>query len=127
MAQTAKHPIATPLPIDREIEDFLVDRQSRNLSNKTMLWRAFTISENAQSTTDVDAPLVRRFLLYLSNQGFNDGGVHNVFGALCAFLRWYATEYTPKDWANPLNKVKAPRHSQVTVIRLSFCFYWTAG
>lgn len=52
--------------------------------------------------------MLRRFVLEIS-ETHNPGGVHAVYRAVNAFLRWYDLEVEPEHWKNPMPKVKAPR------------------
>ena len=38
----------------------------------------------------------------------NPGGVHAVYRAVKAFLRWYDVEVEPQGRTNPMGKVRAP-------------------
>lgn len=110
----------TPVPlIDRQIEEFTIDRHARNLSPRTLQWYAHSLKlwrahlaelriEDAATVTPTD---LRRFILHLTERGHNAGGVANVYGAVRAFLRWFAAEYAPSGWQNPLDKVKTPKRS----------------
>jgi integrase/recombinase XerD len=118
---TAKNNIpVSAFPLDRTIGEFVVDRQARNLAPKTLQWythslrifRNYAVENEITSTEAITPHLVRRFLLYLSECVHNAGGVHNIFGALKAYLRWYVDEYAPPNWQNPLNKVKTPKRPQ---------------
>jgi len=119
-SQPSQLKIVSQSPLDCELREFLIDRQARNLTPKTLswyrqsldIWRAFLRSEDIQATADVTASTVRRFLLDLAAHGHNAGGVVNIFGAVKAFLRWYADESAPAGWQDPLSKVKNPRRPQ---------------
>lgn len=107
----------TPLTLKSEIDEFLIDRQARNLSPRTVqwythslnIWAEYTIGLGIHATQAVNPTSLRRFLLYLNERGHNPGGVNNIFGAVKAYLRWYQAEYAGPSWANPLTKVKNPR------------------
>ena len=100
----------------QEIDAFLIDRRARALSPRTIDYYAqkltpFRVYLQAQGITAVEsitAPIVRRFLLQLS-ETHNAGGMHAVYRAVKAFLRWYETEVEPEGWTNPMAKVKAPK------------------
>lgn len=109
--------------LDLDLQEFLIDREARNLAPKTLRWytqslailRSFLRSQNVKSTADVTAPILRRFLLHLKERGHNLGGVRNIYGAVKAFLNWYAEENVPADWSNPLRKVKTPRTPELVL------------
>ena len=104
-------------PHEYDLREFVLDRQARNLTPKTLLWyshsldiwHAFARASQIQTTEELTPSIVRRFLLHLADAGHNAGGVANIFGALKAFLNWYETESAGADWQNPLHKVKNPR------------------
>lgn len=106
--------------LDNELQEFLIDRQARNLSPKTLLWyrdsltlwRDFVVSHGMQATASVDSGAIRRFLLYLAERGHNAGGVANIYGAVKAYFTWYGNEYAPTSWSNPLKKVKSPKRPE---------------
>ncbi|TFH33925.1 MAG: site-specific integrase, partial [Anaerolineales bacterium] len=43
------------------------------------------------------------------------GGRHAIYRAIRAFFLWYEDETEPKDWSNPIRKVKAPRVPSETI------------
>lgn len=115
MATLSKERPATQ--IERELQEFFIDRQARNLTPKTLHWytynlttfASYSIEHGIKATIDITPRHIRRFLIYLSQQNYNDGGVYAIFGALRAYLRWYIAEFEPVDWTNPLDKVEAPK------------------
>ncbi len=106
--------------LERELQEFFIDRQARNLTPKTLHWYThnltlfaeYAIAQGIEATIDIKPRQIRRFLIHLSEQHFNDGGVYAVFGALRAYLRWFIVEYEPSNWANPLDKVESPKRPQ---------------
>ena len=46
--------------------------------------------------------------MWLEEVGHNPGGRHAHFRAIRSFLYWYENDAEPKDWKNPIKKVKAP-------------------
>lgn len=115
MAKRSAH--NPPATLTQSVDDFLIDRQARNLSPRTLawyrhslrIWTAHAATLGVHTAHAVTAPTLRRFLLDLAERGHNPGGVQNIFGAVKAFLRWYRTEYASPDWVDPLAKVKQPR------------------
>jgi integrase/recombinase XerD len=105
--------------LDAEIQDFLFDRQARNLSSKTVhyyrqtltAWREFLRAQSVTKTEDVTAAHVRRYLVQLAEQGRTAGGVATMYTAVRVFLRWYIEEYNPANW-NPLARIKTPKRSK---------------
>lgn len=106
--------------IDLDLNEFLIDRRARNLRPKTLLWysqslnlfRDFLAAQNVYDLADVTSGVLRRFLVFLTEQGHNAGGVKNVFGAVRAWLLWFGEEHAPEGWANPLRKVKTPKATE---------------
>ncbi len=96
---------------------FLTDRRSQNLTRKTIEFyqsqlQCFVKWCTAQSVSTVDQitpEVMRLYMLRLSEDGHNSGGVHVSYRTVRAFLRWYEQEFEPAAWRNPLKKVKPPR------------------
>jgi integrase/recombinase XerD len=104
------------LPLRQEIQAFLVDRQSRGLSKGTIKFyseklRAFllyTETHQVGGIRTISPQILRDYLLELTSN-HTPGGVHAAYRALRAFLRWWEEEEEPRDWKNPIAKVRAPR------------------
>jgi integrase/recombinase XerD len=104
----------------QDLQEFYLDRQARNLAPKTLLWYThalnhwfdYAISQDITHTDRVTPSHLRRFLVTLTENGHNAGGVANIFGAVKAFLNWYADEAAPAGWQNPLRKVKNPKRPE---------------
>ena len=102
--------------LPREIEGFLLDRRARGLSPRTVEWyaeklmdfQAFVAGHEVRSLMDLTPTLVRRYLLEAAEH-HNPGGVHGLYRALRALVRWFAEEYEPSGWRDPLRRVRAPR------------------
>lgn len=122
---------ATPKPIDRDLRDFFVDRQARNLTRPTLnwyahslnKWRVFLAQDAVERTEDITPASLRRFLVWLADQGHNAGGVVNIYGAVKGFLHWYAAEYAPSSWQNPLNRVKPPKRPDAVLEPLALTHF----
>lgn len=92
MSTTPRNLPSTPL--DSEIAEFLIDREARNLSAKTLawyqsglkIWRSFASDQGILRTEDTTPSHLRRFLLFLTERGHNPGGVVNIFGTVKAFI-----------------------------------------
>lgn len=117
MASTANNPQGDRLAVDLEISEFLIDRQARNVTPRTLhwyrynlsVWREYLAGQDVASTHDVTPALIRRFLVHLADKNHSPGGVFNLFSSLRAFINWYAAEYAPADWENPLTRIKPPK------------------
>jgi len=105
--------------INQEVNDFVIDREVRDLSPKTLRWYRGSLANFATwaeqqgitTTPDVTTSHIRQFLIHLKDEGHNPGGRHTIFCALRAFLNWYKDEYELTDW-NPLHKVTAPKRTK---------------
>jgi site-specific recombinase XerC len=110
--------------LDGEILGFLLDRQARNLSPKTVdyyarsltVWRDFLRAQKVTQTADVTATHIRRYLhppdRYAATHA---GGVVTVFTGLPKpILRWYAVKNTPPPTGIPWRKSRAPKRSRGT-------------
>lgn len=103
-----------------EINSFLIDRRSRQLSRSTIafyqselrIFATWADDENLKVVQDVTPTALRSYLLYLEEQRHrNRGGVHAGWRVLKVFLRWFEDEYNPPDWINPIRKVQPPQRS----------------
>lgn len=50
--------------------------------------------------------------MHLQQAGHNEGGVHNIFGAVRALIGWFVVESAPPGWENPLKKVETPKRTE---------------
>lgn len=99
------------------LEAFLIDRRAQNMTRGTLYFyqkklELFTRYCDTQAVThirQVDAGIMRGFLLWLEGTGHNPGGCHAAYRAVRAFLRWWADEVEPENWRNPTQRVKAPK------------------
>jgi len=99
------------------LESFLIDRRAQNMTRGTLYFyqkklELFTRYCDTQAVThihQVDAGIMRGFLLWLEGTGHNPGGCHAAYRAVRAFLRWWAEEVEPENWRNPTQRVKAPK------------------
>lgn len=102
--------------LDTDIRDFLIDRQARGLSPRTVCWydeklrvvQRILASYGVEQVEAIRSTTVRQLLLELG-QTHNQGGVHGFYRALRAFLNWWETETEPQGWTNPMRKVQPPR------------------
>ncbi|MGQ9595246.1 MAG: site-specific integrase, partial [Anaerolineae bacterium] len=103
-------------PLDLDIAAFLVDRQARGLSPRTLqfyrdelrYFREWAQVLGVTETLALAPNLLREYLLDLARNR-NPGGVHAAYRALRAFLNWYGQEYEPEGWQNPMAKVRPPK------------------
>jgi hypothetical protein len=111
-----------------EIDGFLIDRQARGLSPRTVQFysdelryqRGFLEALGVRAMDEVTSAHLRQYLLYLS-QSRNAGGIHAAYRAMRAFFRWYWLEYDIES-INPITKVTPPRVPEKTrPLSLSMC------
>lgn len=101
----------------RWIEAFLYDRKAQGLARGTLrfysqklnLFLDYCKAHEVEYISQITAPFLREFLLFLEESDHNSGGRHAVFRCLRAFLNWYEIEAEPEGWSNPIHKVKAPK------------------
>jgi integrase/recombinase XerD len=101
------------------IEAFLIDRKAQNLSRGTLgfyqrklkNFTDFCESKAVKNIMQITPSLLRDYLLELETKGHNPGGCHAAYRTVKTFLRWWENEVEPKDWSNPIRKVKAPKRS----------------
>lgn len=96
-------------------EAFLTDCRVRQVSPKTIGFyhdklKRFVAYCDAQAVTDIeqiDTNLLRRFFLWLEENGHNPGGRHGYFRTLRALFYWLENEY--EGYISPLRKLKPPK------------------
>lgn len=102
------------------IDAFLKERQAVNVSVGTLkFYKKYLVkfmvyceAQQVKSIRQVDANLIRAYIIWLQERGHNPGGVHAHYRAIRAMFKWYWEEYEP-DFVNPMNKVKAPKLVEV--------------
>jgi len=102
-----------------EITAFLVDRQARNLSPRTVqfydeklaAFAAFLSSLGISSISDLSADHVRSYLLFLESNGHNAGGRLAAYRSIKAFIRWLSFELDDPALLRLIAKIPAPRAS----------------
>lgn len=105
--------------VDREINDFVIDREIRDLTPKSLRWyknslaifAAWLKTQNINSTADITAADMRQFLIHLKDRGHSPGGRSNLYAAVRAYVRWYKEEHDLTDW-DPLHKIMPPKRTQ---------------
>ncbi len=98
---------------------FLLDRRAQNLTAETVAFyadklRRFLTWCDTQAVKNIEhltPDVLRSFLLRLQDTGHNEGGRHAYYRCIRVFLNWYANEFDPPNWKNPIRKVKAPKVS----------------
>ncbi|MBX2997773.1 MAG: tyrosine-type recombinase/integrase [Caldilineaceae bacterium] len=118
--------------LDGELNEFLLDRQARNLSAQTVrfyqysleIWRAFLVDSGIVAsagfqTSQVSSSHIRLFLVHLNERGHSAGGVAAVFRGLRAFLLWHKAEFDAPTW-EPLKRVQSPKVPKERLPPISF-------
>jgi integrase/recombinase XerD len=101
------------------INAFLIDRKAQNMSRGTLgfyqcklkNFSDFYESKAVKSIVQITPSLLREYLLEFEAKGHNPGGCHAAYRTVKTFLRWWENEVEPKDWSNPIYKLKAPKMS----------------
>lgn len=96
---------------------FLLDRRAQNLTTKTLDFYRLNLqkfinwldTQAVKTVTELTPELLREFFIAMSERGHNAGGVHAMYRTVKTFLRWYALEFEPLEWRDPLRKVKPPK------------------
>lgn len=103
--------------ISATADSFLIDRQARELSSRTVKFyreflRTFIEYCNTNSVTfiqEITPDFLRRYFLAFG-ETHNPGGVHGAYRTIRAFFQWLLNEEVmAPDWKNPMLKVKAPK------------------
>jgi integrase/recombinase XerD len=96
---------------------FLLDRKAQNLAKKTLDFYRLNLqtfitwldTQAVKSVTELTPDLLRGFFIAMTERGHNAGGVRALYRTIRVFLRWYALEFEPLEWRDPLRKVKIPK------------------
>lgn len=104
------------LPISREIISFLVDRQARRLSPRTISFYGDELrwlekwlgSQGVFNMVQIDTEMIRKYLIHLS-ESRNAGGQHASFRAIKAWMNWFELELDDDNWKNPMRKIQGPK------------------
>ena len=102
------------------MEAFLVDRKASGVAKGTLdfyclklrMFSNYCEAQVVKNISEITPTLIRQYLLYLEGTGHNPGGRHAAFRSLRVFLYWYEDEVEPRDWSNPIHRVKAPKVPQ---------------
>ena len=96
------------------LESFIMDKRSTGLSPRSIEFYRTGLSNfltfatlmGAKDVQNIDANMIRRYLLSLENQGYTAGGVHAKWRAVRAFFNWLELELADADWRNPVTRLK---------------------
>jgi len=103
--------------LGQEIATFLMDRQARGLSKRTVEFyrqelaglRAYLEAQDIDDVRSITSDHLQAYLAQ-SAQHRNAGRVHASYRAVKTFLRWFQVESNPLGgWASPIAKVRVPR------------------
>lgn len=97
-------------------QSFLIDRKAGGLTprsvefyrDKLSMFLKYCESQAVTQITELTPIFIREYLLVLA-ENHNPGGVHIVFRAIRAFLRWVEFEEIVDNWKNPIKKVRSPK------------------
>ncbi len=115
-AQTPLIHIVRQNDLQRQIREFLIDREASGLSPRSLQFygdelRHFTVFLGDQAPVDasqITAEQLRRYFVALAEHR-NKGGVHAAYRAIRAFMRWFEREYQPANWQSPLRNLQVRR------------------
>ncbi len=96
---------------------FLLDRKAQNLTKKTLDFYRMNLqkfiewcdTQTVKTVTELSPDLLRGFFIAMSERGHNAGGIRALYRTIRVFVRWYALEFEPTEWRDPLRKVKMPK------------------
>jgi len=96
------------------IEGFMLDRRAQQVSKGTIQFYekkfkkflSWCAMQKIATVDEVDAHALRKFIVYLEEEGHNRGGVIAYIKALRAFFNWYALE---TDSPSPMKRIKTPK------------------
>lgn len=109
----------TSYSMGADIDDFLLERRTRHVSDKTLRWhegalpkfRTYCESVGIYRLSDINARALRAYLIDLEERGHNTGGVSNLYRSVRTFLRWASDEFDMPHLAVALKKVPGPTPS----------------
>ena len=95
---------------------FLLDRRAQNLTKKTLdfyrmnleIFITWCEAQAVKTIEQITPELLRAFFVAMS-ETHKPGGVHAFYRTVRVFIRWYALEFEPLEWRDPLRKVKPPK------------------
>src|SRR3990172_2220410 len=103
-------------PISNEITAFIIDRQARRCSPKTIsfyedelrLFQKYLLENEISIMSKILPDDIRQYLIDLSARR-SQGGVHAAYRAIKAFFNWYEAEIDEPLYRNPIKRVKPPK------------------
>lgn len=119
MAPAAQNPlicIVHSTSLQRQIREFLIDREASGLSPRSLQFYAdelrhlttFLGDQAPADARDLTADQLRRYFVALAGHR-NKGGVHAAYRAVRVFINWYEREYQPSNWQSPLRNLQVRR------------------
>jgi len=98
-------------------EAFMWEKRAENVATGTIYFYrkkidhflSYCNDNDIQTMYEITPVVIRNYLIGLEEKGHTSGGVHCFYRVLRTFLYWWENETEPKDWKNPIRKVKAPR------------------
>ena len=106
--------------VSQWVQQYLIDCRARQLVHGTISFYRKKLNQfvryyNEFGVTTIDqinANLIRGFLLNLEETGHNQGGINGHYRVIKSWLFWYELEAEPDNWKNPVKKVHAPKTVQ---------------
>jgi integrase/recombinase XerC/integrase/recombinase XerD len=103
--------------LSTSIQAFLTDKQASGLSPHTIsfyrdclvMFEKFCANLAVTKIEQVDANLIRQYLLHLEQTGHNSTSRHGHYRALRAFMYWLEIELGEDEYRAPIRKVKPPK------------------
>ena len=103
--------------LSTSIQAFLTDKQASGLSPHTIsfyrdcliMFEKFCANLAVTKIEQVDANLIRQYLLHLEQTGHNSTSRHGHYRALRAFMYWLEVELGEDEYRAPIRKVKPPK------------------
>ncbi len=119
MAPVVQNPlirIIQPTGLQRQVREFLIDREASGLSPRSIQFYAdelrhlttFLGDQVPADASQITADRLRAYFVALAGHR-NKGGVHAAYRAIRAFIRWYEREYQPAGWQSPLRNLQVRR------------------
>lgn len=116
LAQTPNLEIYQTDDLRKWIGIYLHACRARNLAGGTLefynkklqAFAQFCLEYSIANIGQINAELIRQFLISLNDRGHRPAGVHCYYRSIKTFLKWYEREAEPENWRNPINKVAAP-------------------
>lgn len=103
-----------PLPnLKDSIAEFLLDRQVRRVSPRTIEWHTYALGKwlryceghGVSHPTSVTSAFLRAYVFDLQSN-HKQSGVSSIYRSLRTYLLWYEEEFQPRGWQSPTRKVK---------------------